>query len=61
MRTIIWYGDPYSRTTGTWTLESFDMGFQARVVPEPSSGLSLLAGVGLLVMLARRRGVTLIS
>jgi len=55
-------GDPYSRTTGDWTLESLDAGFQTLVVvPEPSAALSLLAGVGLLVALARRRGVTLIS
>jgi hypothetical protein len=57
-----WDGDPYSRTTGTWTLESSDAGFEALVViPESSSGLSLLAGAGLLVMLARRRGMTLMS
>jgi hypothetical protein len=56
-----WDGDPYFRTTGTWALESSDAGFQALVVPEPSSALSLLAGAGLLVMLARRRGMTLMS
>jgi hypothetical protein len=57
-----WDGDPYSRTTGTWALEPYDLGFQTRVViPEPSSTLSLLAGAGFLVLLARRRGVTLIS
>jgi len=50
-------GDPYSRTTGTWMLESSDAGFQTFVViPEPSSSLSLLAGAGLLVALSRRRG-----
>jgi len=56
-----WDGDPYSRTTGTWALESSDLGFQALVVvPEPSSALSLLAGVGFLLALARRRGVRLV-
>jgi len=55
-------GDPYSRTTGTWTLESSDGGLQTLIVfPEPPTSLSLLAGVGILLALARRRGVTLIS
>jgi hypothetical protein len=55
-------GDPYSRSTGTWTLESSDGGIQTLIViPEPSSPLSLLAGVGILLALARRRGVTLVS
>jgi hypothetical protein len=54
-------GDPYSRTDGAWILESFDAGFQTLVIPEPSSSLSLLSGAGLLVLLARRRRVTLIS
>jgi hypothetical protein len=49
-------GDPYTRTTGNWTPASSDAGFQTLVVlPEPSTALSLLAGVGLLAALARRR------
>jgi len=49
-------GDPYSRTTGNWTLESSDAGFRALVVlPEPSTYLSLLAGAGFLAVLVRRR------
>jgi len=55
-------GDPYSRTTGTWTLESSDGGIQALIViPEPSSSVSLIAGIGILLVLARRRGVALFS
>lgn len=54
-------GDPYSRSTGTWTLESSDGGIQTLIViPEPSSSLSLVAGIGILLALARRRGVTLV-
>jgi hypothetical protein len=54
-------GDPYSRTTFSWTPESSDGGLQTLIViPEPSSPLSLLAGVGILLALARRRGARLI-